>query len=411
MNRCDQKRPNERGIALVVVMLILLVMTLLAIVMMSGVTMNREVTGHDQRMRKALNNAEAGIGEAMARIKQPGFAMPTGNVNATVQIFNTVAGSVPALGVDSTGYATAQPAGAWLSYTTATRGPDALTISFKKNAAGTTIMKYDGTKNPAINTVSGMPIYVIQSTGTVGGTKRTVVAEVIQKPFIANVKAAMAANVPISVIGNAFVCGYDHRSDTADGDGENGRMPGGATYCFDNENGLGVGDLPGAWSTGTIDFGGASNGAGSPTKEMPSQTGFYAGPWEALGMSQAEYYAWIGAPQVNPSSLNGLLYLDNNSTTQDQSGNFAFHGQSGEGLLYVDGNLHVNSGFTYRGLVYIEGDLDINGKAWILGGIIVRGQTNIKFNGGATVLYSSAAITQALAKYGGEFVTLSWREK
>ena len=41
----------------------------------------------------------------------------------------------------------------------------------------------------------------------------------------------------------------------------------------------------------------------------------------------------------------------------------------------------------------------------------LRGKTDVKMNGGATVLYSSEAILIALAKYGGQFVTLSWRER
>jgi hypothetical protein len=76
----------------------------------------------------------------------------------------------------------------------------------------------------------------------------------------------------------------------------------------------------------------------------------------------------------------------------------------------VDGDLTLNSTFTYRGLVYIEGDLKLNGTAWILGGLVVRGRTDVTMNGGATVLYSSEAIMIALAKYGSQFVTLSWRE-
>ena len=80
-------------------------------------------------------------------------------------------------------------------------------------------------------------------------------------------------------------------------------------------------------------------------------------------------------------------------------------------MLYVDGNLAINGNFIYRGLIYIEGNLDINGTCWILGGIMVKGQTRIKIaNGDCTVLYSSAAISQNIAKYGGRFVTLSWRE-
>ena len=76
----------------------------------------------------------------------------------------------------------------------------------------------------------------------------------------------------------------------------------------------------------------------------------------------------------------------------------------------MDGDLTLNSTITFRGLIYVEGDLKLNGQAWILGGVIVKGKTSVKMNGGATILYSSEAISRALARYGGQFVTLNWRE-
>ena len=54
------------------------------------------------------------------------------------------------------------------------------------------------------------------------------------------------------------------------------------------------------------------------------------------------------------------------------------------------------SGETAEQPIYVEGDLKLNGQAWILGGLIVKGKTSVKMNGGATILYSSEAITRAL---------------
>ncbi len=71
----------------------------------------------------------------------------------------------------------------------------------------------------------------------------------------------------------------------------------------------------------------------------------------------------------------------------------------------------MNGNFTYRGLVYVEGDLQINGGAWVLGGLIVKGITDIKLaNGTASVFYSSEMISQAASSAGGSFQRLSWRE-
>jgi hypothetical protein len=138
--------------------------------------------------------------------------------------------------------------------------------------------------------------------------------------------------------------------------------------------------------------------------------GFYQGPWAMLGMSQADFQSWIGPPVNGTSNINGIVYLDNDATVQNQSGSFAYHGATGEGMLYVDGDLTLNSSFIYRGLIYVEGDLKMNGQAWILGALVVKGRSEIRQNGGATILYSSDAIGRALARYGGQFVTLSWRE-
>jgi len=402
---------NERGVALVMAMLVLLVMTLLGLVLMAGASINRSLAGNDQRMRESLNIAEAGVGEALARIRNQETLMSPTDPNDVCQVFNTLAGTVPGLGADSIGLATGQPAGQYLDYTTASRGPDVLTISWKKDPTGTTVMRYDPTLNPHMNTVSGSPVYVVRATGRVGRTRRTVISEVIQKPYTVNVKGALTADIPIDFVGNAYICGYNHSMATPYDDGKDGRgvMPGDATHCVDNE--LVGGALPGAWSTGGIGGSGASAASGSPLAYVGGQTGFYAGPWEPFSMTQAEFFSFVGAPVGAQTDWNGIFNYDNNATTQDHSATLNLHSVNGEGFLYVDGDLHVNAGFHYKGLIYCEGDLDVNGQAWILGGLICKGETSIKANGGMTILYSNDAITQALAKYGGQFVTLSWREE
>lgn len=400
---------SERGIALVIAMLVLLVMSMVALVLMSSVVLNRGLTGNDQRMRRALNIAEAGVGEGMARIKNLETGMAENRPNAACQVFNVLAGNVPALGADSLGLATGQPAGTYLAYTTATRDPDALTIHWKKNPAGTAIMRYSASHVPVINDVTGLPIYVIEATGRVGGTRRSLVVECIQKPVTVAAKGAMATHMGMNYVGNARVCGYNHYGSTPYDDGKDGRNIGGGPYdCIDNETGSG--DLAGSWSEGTIDLHGYSGTVGNPDSTS-HQTGFYAGPWEALNMSQSEYWSWLGAPRSSLTGYNGIFYIDNDNTTQNYSATYALHSVDGEGFLYVDGNLTLNAGFHWKGLVYVEGDLNINGQAWILGGVIVRGQNDLQPAGGMTVLYSSEAITQYLSKYGGQFVTLSWREK
>jgi hypothetical protein len=148
---------GERGVALVMALLVLLVMALLAAVLMMSISINRKVAGNDLRMSKALNTAEAGVGEALARIRSGDLPLPLNNPKAVGQIFLCAAGSVPVLGTDSVAVETRQPAGQWLNYSPATPGPDALTVHFKTDAARTVIYRYDNTLTPPINTLSGFP--------------------------------------------------------------------------------------------------------------------------------------------------------------------------------------------------------------------------------------------------------------
>lgn len=404
---------DERGVGLVVIMLGLTILSLLAMMLMTSVTTESRLTSNNISEASALNVAEAGIAEATTRIAD-GTIDFGANPRGTAVIFNSDPGNVPVVGPDTTAIATTQPAGAWLSYSTATKTPDALTVSYKTNSAKTQIYKYDPTKNPPVQTASGSPIYLIRSTGHSGQVVRRVTTEVVQKPMIITMLGAVAANVPVKFTGNAVVCGYNHAADTPTGTGKNGRA--GIGGCNEDPGAqqweIASGDKTGIWTTKAINNGGGAQSFGTPGQQ-PNQAvaGFYSGPWNALGMSQAEFYPWVGTRQSTaPVNPNGILYLDNNSVTQDQSGSYAFNGGTGSGFLYVDGSLTLNSTFNYRGFIYVEGNLKLNGQAWILGGLVVRGKTELKNNGGATVLYSYDGIQQSIARYTGRFITLSWRE-
>jgi Tfp pilus assembly protein PilX len=387
---------DERGMAMVIALLVLLVLSLLATVLMVSVNVDTKITGHGLRETSALNAAEAGIGEATSRIIEGDLDLAS-NPRAVAQIFNCTSGSEPTLGSDSTALATAQPSGAWLPYSTASRGPNALTVEYKTNVGRTRIYTYDDSRSPAVDTTSGgMPIYVITSTGVVGGDRRAVRAEIYAKTVPAYVQGALTASVNVHTKGTFEACGLNHRADTpVDNDG--------SAYH------TGSGDMPGIWSTGTISHQGASSSDGNPA-DVPSTSGpysgtngFYAGPWEVFGLSQSQFFSWVGSPvSYPPDPADGVYYVDQAC---------AYHGGSGSGFLYVDGDLTVNAGFTYRGIIYVKGDLKINGHAWILGAVIVEGTTDIDLaNGTANILYSSDAITQALANSSGAFQRLSWRE-
>ena len=407
MNGSFIPNSDERGAALVIALLVLVVLVVVSAGLVTTSIINTRISGVDQRRSRALDLAEAGVSEAVSRIKS-GEVPGNNNPRMVSQIFLVSGGAVPVLGVDSVGLATAQPAGNWLSYTLPSRGKGTLTVQYKTDANRQTIYKYDVNKSIPINALTGMPIYEITSTGTVGSTSRTVVATVCAKPFNTLMKGALATNVDVKFTGNAFACGYNHSADTPYDTGSSGRAGVGGCNESAGHWEVGSGNMTGIWSGGNINSGGASSRDGTPP-EQAAQPGFYAGPWEALGLTQAAYFAFIGTPQSSvPANLNANIYLDNDGVAQNQSGSFSIT-SAGSGLLYVDGDLTMNAGFTWRGLIYVEGDVKLNGHSWILGALIVKGKTQVKFNGGATILYSEDAIAQNITR-NGSYATLAWRE-
>jgi len=398
---------DQRGAAMVITLLVLIALVIVSAGLVTTSVVNTRISGVDQRRAKALDLAEAGVQEAVSRIKS-GEVPNNNNPRMVAQIFLANAGSVPVLGTDSVGLGTGQPVGNWLNYTTAGRNKGTLTVKYMTDASRQSIYKYDVNKTVPVNTLTGMPIFEVTSTGVVGNASRTVVADVCAKPFNVNMKGALASGVDVKFTGNAWSCGFNHRIDTPYGTGVNGRTGVGGCNESPQHWEVGSGNMTGIWSGGTVTSGGAAHRDGTPP-EASAQPGFYAGPWETIGLSQAAFYSFIGAAQANvPANLDQNLYLDNDGTPQNDSGDYHI-GTSGSGLLYVDGDLTMNAGFAWRGLIYVEGDVKINGAAWVLGALVVKGKTQTKFNGGATILYSEDAIAQYITR-NGSYATLSWRE-
>ncbi len=395
---------DERGMALVLAIIILMVLSVIGAALMANVNIETKMSGHKVRDTQAIAIAEAGVQEAILRIRN-GDVPDDNNARGVTLIYNQVAGSIPVSGADTTSVPTIPPAGQYLNYTSATKNANVLSVRYKTRQGQ--ILKYDENAATKINTTTGQKIYIISSTGRSGTATRQIYAEVTRATVNALARAAVAAKVGINFGGNIAVCGHDHRMDTPEGTAPAGcdafLAPTGATHTS---------CLPGAWSSGTVTMGGSADLTGEPADMQQNQTGFYSGPWDVLAMSQSEWWSWVGSSVNNePNNPHGIYHLDSDVVKQNGSGNYHYNGGDGEGLLYVDGDLRINGNFSYRGLLYIEGDLDINGDCWILGGLIVKGKSSVKIaNGSAVILYSSEAIAQKIAKYGGDLKTIAWRE-
>jgi hypothetical protein len=328
------------------------------------------------------------------------------NPNSVARIFLAPDGSVPVVGADTTALGSEQPEDAALTYSTAGNGPDVLTIAYKTDAARTKVYRYDGTANPAIQTATGLPIWVVTAVGRVGSAKRTIVTEIVNKQFTANLKGAVVSNDEIDLKEDTNANGYDHRADTPTFTGADGNR----ATAWETTNP----PKAGAWSRKNVHADGKLQG--TPLK-LEKQTGFYGGPWEVLNMTQEEFTNWIGEPngdhkQGNPRGITYVAKVDDNGKIHHGE-HFEWKGGfNGDGILYVDGDLDIRGDFTFRGLIYCTGEFRVHGTAWILGGVVSGKHQHIhsKKDKPMSILMSSEAVTQNLNRSSSLFSTLSWRE-
>jgi Tfp pilus assembly protein PilX len=387
--------------------LVLLVVGILATVIMQNLATQRKISGHDMRSSRAMSTAEAGIAEASSRLRSGEIVLDESNAASVVQIFLAPPGALPPLGPDTTALATAQAVGSWLTYSTANRSADALTLAFKRDSATGAILRYDDTRSPPLNTATGMAVVQITCTGTTGNDRSRVRAEVIFQPLHPTLSGALSSGINVTLSNGVALCGYRHGAATALTHGINGRT--GSPSCDGDE--VGFGDVPGVWSEGSITNSSALP-AGLPSSTLSAQTGFHAGPWEALGISQSDFTTALGTPTASPASFNGFVWMDDNSVLGDGGSSYSLHGLNGEGLLYVDGNLTLTGTVSYRGLVWVEGTLTSTATGAVVGGVVVRGRSGgtCSLSGGPAVIYSLDAVDKAAARGMRQLVTLSWRE-
>src|SRR5438093_1810284 len=189
MKRVVKVIRNERGGGLLMALLVIVALAAIAAGIMSAVSTDRRIASYNMTRAQALNYAEAGVSEALERIRTndvPNNLDP----KMVAQIFLTTPGDVPAVGTDTTAMGTAQPTGAWLPYSSDTKGPDVLTVRYMTNAARTGIYYYDGSKSPAIQGKTGDPVFLITSPAKIGVTRRQIDAAVSKLSINPNLKAA-----------------------------------------------------------------------------------------------------------------------------------------------------------------------------------------------------------------------------
>ncbi len=413
---------QETGSALLVALLMLMAMAFCGAALVMTVSSDLKSAGEERRGTQAEFVAEAGVQEALHRLS----TAPGTTVTVDGRTFDPAIrdGSTPLdpnwesrvfaattapTSVGSIQYTpTVQSSGSRLDYA---RENEFVTVRHKwrdRNSDGlrdvNEIVRYNPSKFPPENFDTGSPVEIIDVQGYHGEARRRLRVECTRFPFAPNVLAALSSDRGVDVRGNVSICGHDHSASVPTNTDLTSVPP-----CSPNYD-QPEGNRPAITTTGDpVDRRGSSDLLGDPAATDTSSTNPFYTLAQALGITQDvldQILAKADHHSANEGSpLNGITFVNGDAT-----GGESFSNVSGNGLLYVNGDLDVSGSFIWRGLVYVEGDFKITGTPWVLGGVWVRGRSDYAFTGGdPAILFSSEQLRLSLES-AFEYVILSWKE-
>ncbi len=419
-----RSRQGERGAALILALAMLLALGFIGAALIYTAGGDLKMSGADRRGTQAQFSAEAGVQEALARLSmRPGTDVTVNGetfdacIRDTASVLDpewevqmfTPGGDTPTSANPSAMFTpTVQLTSSALDYV---RDDNLLIIRHKwRDVDGDNvrdadeIVRYDGSRIPPENMATGSTVEIIEVAGYMADARRRLRVEVTRFPFSPNIMAALQCDTGVDLRGTVNVCGHNHSIGTPENTHLETAPPCSPNFdeAFDH--------LPAVMTTGDeIDVDGSTDLLGEPAPTDTSSTNPFYSLAEALGVEQDVVDQILADPDHTSSSdgspLNGITYIAGDATGPEK-----FNSVSGEGLLYVAGDLDISGGFAWRGLIYVDGDVRMTGNAWVLGAMLVQGDSDVGFGGGTpSVLYSRDAIRIAL-ELAFDYIILSWKE-
>ena len=419
-------RSEERGSAMVISLLVLLVLTVMGTMFLVQTNTETQIAGQDQRWTQSLFNAEAGCGEALARMSnpvdatnyigqaqdawlaQPGWGRYVVSA-AQASGQDPDAALAAADGLDNDGDGSIDETGErYPEVITKQSGSDMIAypwvkVRYKLNASNLPLLfgdhDNDITTPPQVNLTRGIPVLVVTSQGEQGTANRTVEVEAVKYPFQALNAAIYCEDDDFKFNGTAFkISGKDWDPVTGDEVIGNPDVPGILT-TMDPSN------IADALKTNQRDN---VEGEGAEPSVLSS-------PIDLDLQAMADAYSAMAT-----TVLPGGTYTNDTWGGYDDyrvvhcTGDMHTAGQcTGGGLLIVDGDFDCAGQFTWYGLVIVLGDIRFTGGGQgihIYGSVHCQGGVSGQVVGGnADILFSSAALARLASL--SPYVVSSWRER
>jgi type IV pilus assembly protein PilX len=379
---------NERGIALVVALIILAVIVLAGAIAIMTSTTDLNISANYKAGNEALYVAEAGLERAKAYLKTV----------TDMDSVLTTNGGMP------------------FGLTPVSFGGGAYSVVVTNNTGDA-----GGASHDSDNTV------VVTSTGTSAGSGKRVIEAVFIKPTITTpgIRGAVTANYNVGTLGTMTVDGRDHDI--------NGNLISPATGLLgvstrgaitEGGNSMIGGMTPGGTDvapTKTGTFGPPATGWASACEQNATWTapttpdaalGWPAGTLKKIAQSGAAGSRYVTDPASLTLPLSGVTYVELASGTSWDSADFG----NSTGILIVHNSdtnammTNTNAG-TFKGVIIVDDLVHVHNN--IIGAAINLTSNpsagNCIGNGTGNILYSQTAVANALNAVS-QWTMASWRE-
>jgi len=386
---------EEKGIALVLGMLLLLIVTLIGINALNNSTYDLLISGNERASVQAFYVAEAGINEFIGRFRD-GATNQIPDNDPSDPNWKVLLAKYPGKGATQIGYASIDP--------------NSIPSLQNQLDFGVEIKHKIDATNQVVQ-YGGVPIYVLKSYGfTVDGGNKVLEAELVVSPNY-DPPSALYSEMPV----------HTH----------------GSLIYINGNDGCGTRNKPGVITTATTTPPIIESGSPSINGLPPKVTLTSHPPPMSLPIQEMLDYlkgdANFRYSYSENQTLNGYSDSWGTPTNSDTTVPMTYTGpmnivyfnmngdktliltgdSHGAGILLVEGNLEINGGFTWYGVILVTGAVEYTGggRRNVTGGIMVGGNATVGTNIGenAGIVYCSA-VSDKLKEIVPPLKTTRWRE-
>lgn len=404
---------EQKGIALVVAMLLLLVLTLIGVSAVSTSTFDILISGRQRASQEAFYATEAGINELMGRFRHGATneisdpTDPKTNPTETSPPWKILLAKSSGTGAAKIGF------GSTTANTTSvaslqTQLDFGVEVTHKLDLANKLIIK------------SAAPVYTLRSYGFAADGAIKVIEVELNKISL-DPPGALYSERPVDINGSStYIQGKDQCGGTKDKPGILSTLANSPANLSISGNPEILGDDPGSMisfdsKTVSVKFNSENLDMRGMVDYIKNYADFrydYTSNQTLTGYS--DQWGTPTAVNTNPPTVityDGpmkIVYFNMHGNNLKLAG-----GSHGAGILLVDGNLELNGGFTWYGMIIVMGALDYTGGGQknVTGGILTGESATIEVDvgGNAAIIYCSKVADQLKDKVS-PFKMTKWAE-